>query len=157
MSYLNVISLAEAKNYLRVDDDLTDDDNQITNMIKSSLSYLERETNYIFFAREKSYLFQDYCVRVYDSPINSVTSPSTGLTTTNKTLYTLYETNNSEDTTLTLNVGYSDVNDVPSELIDAGLSMIELYYYQSKQNESGKLVLPQFIKDTINKYRRFIL
>ena len=49
MSYLNIISLEEAKNYLRVDIDLTEDDNQITAMIKSSLGFVEKHTNHILF------------------------------------------------------------------------------------------------------------
>ena len=36
MAYLDVIPLVDAKVYLRIDDDLTEDDNQIIRMIKGS-------------------------------------------------------------------------------------------------------------------------
>ena len=76
MSYLSIISLAEAKNYLRVDDTLTADDDQITNMINSALKYVEDWTNIILYAREKSYIVVGGSKRVYDYPINSVIKPS---------------------------------------------------------------------------------
>lgn len=74
-TYLDIISLAEAKLYLRVDDTLTEDDAQITNMINSSLQYVEDWTNIIMFSRAKTYRFVNSFVKVYDYPINSVTSP----------------------------------------------------------------------------------
>ena len=48
MSYLNVISLDQAKQYLRIDDELSADDAQIEQMIKGALSTLERRTNILF-------------------------------------------------------------------------------------------------------------
>ncbi len=59
MAYLDIITLADAKIYLRIDDTLTEDDAQITRMIKASLSQIERITNYIFFARSKSLSTRD--------------------------------------------------------------------------------------------------
>ena len=72
MAYLDVIPLADAKLYLRIDDDMNEDDNQITRMINASLSYIERYTNVMLFARDKEYRLIDGFVRVYDYPINSV-------------------------------------------------------------------------------------
>lgn len=155
MSYLNIITLAEAKNYLRVDDSLTADDAQITSMIKSSLSYIERATNHIAFARSKSYLFEDCEVRVYDYPINSLTSPTDAESDDNG-LYVTYTTDNSDNTTLTLNVGYSNPADFPSELKDAALQMIKYYYFEAETDQANKGNLPMWLKDTINQYKRFI-
>ena len=92
MSYLNVISLDSAKQYLRVDSELLEDDSQIERMIKSALSTIERRTNILFYARDKKYIFQDYCVKVYDYPINSVVS-TFNVDTEQKTLFTNYQTN----------------------------------------------------------------
>ena len=75
MAYTDIITLADAKTYLRIDDTLTEDDAQITRMIKASLSQVERITNHILFARAKSYIVEDYSVNVYDYPINSLTTP----------------------------------------------------------------------------------
>ena len=66
MAYLDIIPLADAKIYLRIDDDLTEDDAQITRMINVSLSYVERYTNVILFAKEKTYRLIDGCISVYD-------------------------------------------------------------------------------------------
>ena len=75
MSYLTIITLADAKTYLRIDDTLTEDDANITRMINASLSQIEVLTNHILYVREKDYLFVECKVSVYDYTINSVTSP----------------------------------------------------------------------------------
>ena len=54
MAYLDIVSLADAKNYLKIDDTLTEDNSNITRMIKASLSQIERITNHVLFARSKS-------------------------------------------------------------------------------------------------------
>jgi len=76
MAYLDVISLADAKLYLRVDDTLTEDDDQITLMIKTALRHIEKVTNVMVYDRDKTFRFIDGSVRVYDYPINSVIKPS---------------------------------------------------------------------------------
>lgn len=155
MAYLDVISLADAKSYLRIDDTLTDDDAQITRMIKSALSTIEKKTNILVYARSKSYLFQDYCVKVYDYPINSLTSP-TDAEVVEKTLYTNYTTNNSTDKQLVLNVGYTDPLDVPQELIDCALQYVKYLYYEAETDKSNKGMLPYWLQDMINQNKRFI-
>ena len=76
MAYLDVISLADAKNYLRIDDTLTEDNDQLTWMIESALAYLEGETRVFMFDRNMTYKMVDGSIRVYDFPINSVISPT---------------------------------------------------------------------------------
>jgi len=155
MSYLDIISLSDAKTYLRIDDDLNDDDLQIESMIKSALSYLERRTNHILYSRDKTYLFQEGELRVYDYPINSVTD-SDGYKSYKNVMYTLYEADNISTKTLTANVGYTDVSDVPQELINAGLYLIKIYYYEAETDKANKGDLPSWLNDTINQYKRFI-
>jgi len=154
MAYTDIISLQQAKDYLRVDKDLTDDDNQITGMINASLAFVERYTNHILFSRNKEYLFND-CqnVRVYDFPINALVSP-TDAERTEKNNYSIYTTNNSSNTKLELTVGYSDSNDIPREIIEFAYNMIELYYYQKETNDSDGV--PKWMKSTIDQYKRFI-
>ena len=156
MSYISIITLAEAKNYLRIDDDLTVDDVFIEAIIDSSLSYVERKVNHILFARSKSYIF-DECgqKRVYDYPINSVTSP-TSLNSDLKATYTLYERTNAEDTTLVLNVGYSSVSDVPNVFKTYALYLIDYYYYGKEGAEKESDVIPMWLENTVNQYKRFI-
>jgi len=76
MSYLNVITLERAKNYLRVDLDFDTDDAEITSMISASCRYVEKRTNHILYARD--IVYNGTCqVKVYDYPINSiVTDPA---------------------------------------------------------------------------------
>jgi len=156
MAYLDVITLADAKNYLRVDDTLTDDDAQITRMIKSALSTIEKRTNVLVYARDKNYLFQDYCVKVYDYPINSVITPS-DVEVYEKTLYTNYTANSINDKTLTLNVGYTDPLDVPYELIDCALQYVKYLYYEAETDKANKGMLPYWLQDMINQNKRYIL
>ena len=54
-SYLDVISLETAKLYLKIDEGQTETDNEITGMINSALSYIEKRTNHIFKTRDKLY------------------------------------------------------------------------------------------------------
>ena len=75
MAYIDIIPLADAKVYLRIDDTLTEDDAQITRMISAALSYVENYTNHILVSADKTYRMVNGFVRVYDYPINSVVSP----------------------------------------------------------------------------------
>src|SRR3989304_8183292 len=73
MSYLAVLTLSRAKDYLRVDLGFIEDDAEITSMINASLRYIEKRTNHIMFEQEKTYT--GVCqVKVYDYPINSITT-----------------------------------------------------------------------------------
>ena len=156
MAYLDVISLADAKNYLRVDDDLTDDDVRISSMIKTALHTIEWRTNVLLYSRDKEYLVQDYCVSVYDYPINSLVTPTTAVAE-EKTLYTNYTVSSSSDTKLTLNVGYDLPADVPSVFIECALEYIKYLYYDSENNNGKSNEIPYYIQDMINQQKRFIL
>jgi hypothetical protein len=151
MAYIDVITLADAKLYLRVDDTLTEDDAQITRMINAALSYVENYTNHIVFARDKEFRLIDGCVRVYDYPINSEVTAD--LISENKTLYTNYTLGSTNDL-ISLNVGYA--SDVPDELIEAAYEIIDIYYYGK---ESGKTMadLSPMSRQGLDQYKRFIL
>ena len=154
MSYLNVVSLDQAKQYLRIDDELSADDAQIEQMIKGALSTLERRTNILFYARKKKYIFQDYSVKVYDYPINEVVS-TFDVDTEQKTLFTNYQTNSS-DNEIVLMVGFENAEDVPSELVDCALQYIKYLYYEAETNTANKGGLPLWLNDMINQNKRFI-
>ena len=152
MAYLDVITLAEAKTYLRIDDTLTEDDNRITSMIKASLSMLERKTNVLVYARDKEYTINETCLRVYDYPINTVVT--TDLERDIKPLYSIF-TKSSDIDTITLNVGYLLPEDVPSDLIECALVYIDYLYYSRENNGSNKI--PDYIESMIHQLKRFIL
>ena len=156
MAYLDVITLADAKNYLRIDDTLSDDDARITSMIKASLSTIERRTNTLVYARSKNYLFQNYCVKVYDFPINTLITP-TDVEVVEMELYNNYTAKSSSDVRLNLNVGYSTPTDVPSEIVECALEYVKYLYYDSENNTGKSNSIPLYIEDTINRLKRFIL
>ena len=153
MAYIDVITLADAKLYLRVDDTLTEDDAQITRMINAALSYVEKYTNVIVFARDKEYRLTDGCVKVYDYPINSEVTAD--LTAESKTLYTNYTFGTSNDL-IELNVGYVDETDIPQEVIEAAYEIIDIYYYGK---ESGKTMadLSPMSRQGLDQFKRFLM
>jgi hypothetical protein len=152
MAYTDIIPLSEAKNYLRVDSGFTADDSLITRMINASLSFCERYTSHILFARNIDITFIDSCARVYKFPINSVVSPSDAEVEV-KTTYSVYSTPNPENETLTLNVGYTDSSDIPAEIVEFAYGLIDLWYYK-REGANGEV--PDFMKTSISHLRRFI-
>ena len=148
MAYLDVISLERAKNYLRIDADLTDDDAEITSMINAACLYVEKRTNHILYPRDKTY--SGACqVKVYDYPINSiVTDPAPwGV---EFSLLTVYP----DVKTVTLNVGYA-TNTVPDDLIQPMLQMIKVWYYESEKQVNSTLI-PESVKEALDLNKRFL-
>jgi hypothetical protein len=155
MGYLNVITLSDAKLYLRVDDTLTEDDTQITRMIEGALSFIEKWTNVLVFDRLKMYRLIDGCIRVYDYPINQLVDP-VDATSERMTLYTTfaYGSNNSD---LSLNVGFTNPADIPPELIDVAFELIDLMYYEHETGKSFRKDMSSLSIDMLNQNKRFIL
>lgn len=146
MSYFDVITLERAKNYLRIDQDLCDDDDEIMSMIKAACRFVEKRTNHIFYAQDKT--FTGVCqVKVYDYPINDYSEAFKCVYST----FTVYP----NDTEVTLNVGYENAEDVPDELVQACLQMIKVWYYESEKQVNSTLI-PESTKQAIDVYRRFI-
>lgn len=148
MAYIDVITLERAKNYLRVDEDLTDDDTEITSMINASLRYIEKRTNHIMYAREV--IYNGACqVKVYDYPINSIVTDPAPFKV-DFALFTIYP----DVKTVTLNVGYG-VGEVPDDLIQAALQMIKVWYYESEKQVNTTLI-PESVMQVIDINRRFM-
>lgn len=148
MSYLTVITLARAKNYLRIDSTLLDDDAEITSMINASLRYIEKRTNHIMYTQDKVYTGSCQ-VKVYDYPINSIVTDPEPFKV-NFTLFTVYP----DIKTVELNVGYA-TGLVPDELIQAALQMIKAWYYESEKQVNSTLI-PESVKEVVEIYRRFL-
>lgn len=153
MAYLDVISLAEAKVYLRIDDTLNDDDNQITRMINAALSYVEKYTGHLVYDRNVKYRLIDGEVRVYDYPVNS--EVTTELTSENKTLHTIYKKGSSNDE-IELNVGYAVAANVPQELVEAAYEIIDIYYY-GKENGKTMADLSPMSRQALDQNKRFLV
>lgn len=157
MAYLDVISLAEAKTYLRIDDTLTEDDSQITRMIQGALSFVEIWTQNYLYARAKTYLMVDGCKRVYDYPINSITTPTEAdMDNEQMTLYKIF-TYGVDTSNLVLNIGHVLPASVPQELIEVAYEIIDLMYYEHESGKSYKKNLSELSKDILNKHKRFLI
>jgi len=151
-NYTDVISLEQAKLYLKIDEGQTITDDEITGMINSALSYIEKRTNHIFKTRDKVY-YKDCAlvqqVKVYDYPIdNSVTE----LDITYRPLYAIVPTVND---VVTLTIGYEALEDIPVELIDCALQIINFWFYNS-ETKNAMNTIPDFVMANIDLNRRFI-
>lgn len=146
-SYTDVISLDQAKLYLKVDAGQTETDAEITQMINSSLSIIERRTNHIFKTRNKEY-FGALSVDVYDYPINTE-GAQLNKCSPNKARFPTV------NGSVILNIGYTNIEDIPTELIDCALSLINFWFYNSETKGADNSI-PNFVKMAIDQNRRFI-
>lgn len=149
MSYLTVIPLARAKNYLRIDSDLTEDDTEITSMINASLRYVEQRTRHFMYARD--IVYNGSCqVKVYDYPINSVVTDPVPWSLT-RTMYTIYP----DVKTVTLNVGYATPEEVPDIFIQSALQIIKVWYYESEKQVNSQMI-PISVTEALDVEKRFV-
>ena len=148
MAYIDVISLERAKNYLRIDTTLTDDDAEITAMINAACRYVEKRTNHILYARD--IIYKGSCqVKVYDYPINSIVTVPAPFKV-DFAMFTCYP----DVKEVELNVGYG-VDEVPDDLIQAMLQMLHVFYYESEKQVNTTLI-PESVKEAIALNQRFV-
>jgi hypothetical protein len=151
-NYTDVISLEQAKLYLKIDNGQTITDAEITGMINSALSYIEKRTNHIFKTRDKVY-YKDCAlvqqVKVYDFPIDNT---ETELDIKYKQLYAIVPTVNDM---VTLTIGYTNIEDIPAELIDSAYQLINFWFYNS-ETKNAMNTIPDFVMANIDTNRRFI-
>lgn len=145
MSYLNVVSLSTAKEYLGVDDNSRDA--EISRIVAAAFQYLERVTNIHVVPKDRTYPIVNGCARVYDYPLNTSEFPNSS-TLTVKNTFSLIEDN--ELSLITLNVGYD--GNVPEEVVEVGLNIIEtLFEGQSLKD------LPAFVSEMLHDLKRHII
>lgn len=149
MAYIDVISLSRAKNYLRIDSGMIDDDAEITSMINAALRFVEKRTNHLVYERPATYT--GACqVKVYDYPINSIVTNPAPMVVYYST-YAVFP----DVKTVNLTVGYGNVANVPDELIQAALQMIKIWYYESEK-QVNTILIPESVKEALDVYRRFL-
>ena len=144
MPYTDIISLSDAKIYLGVDD--TSRDAEITRMIGSALSHLEKVTNIILFDRDITYYYEDGCVRVYDHPINTAINDDVIV----KKTYSIYSS--ASDNSITLNVGYANSSEIPPNIVEVGYAILECLFDGGKTSD-----LSDNVKTMIHNIKRFIV
>ncbi len=156
LAYTDIISLAQAKIYLRIDDTQNETDAEITSMINGALKFIEKQTNHIMFAREFVYQV-DSCINIYDHPIISITTPSDAddYERTDKSTYSIFDIN-TEATSITMQIGYAELADVPEDLIQSAYQILKVWYYEAEK-QSNSTMLPMSVKEVIDSNRRFIL
>lgn len=146
MGPLDVISLADAKEHLVVD--FPDNDVSIERNIKTAIALVEQYTCYKLYERSVTYTMPlcghkevyDYPlsitagqpVKIYDRVLSTIVSAASGYG-------------------VTAAVGYSDVADIPSPLIDGAYKIIE-YLYENKDIYEANL--PLDVQLILNPYRR---
>lgn len=145
MIYQDVISLAEAKEYLGVDD--TSHDAAIQRAIDSALATIEKMTGHIFQERDIEFVYIDGKVNVYEYPIISTTN--TTANTYVKPTHTLYAETDSTVKSITIKFGYTDKNDIPPQLIEAGYQYINSIFNGTSMAAATK--------ELIATHRRFIV
>ena len=148
---MDIITLSEAKVYLRIDDTLTEDDAQIQRMVNSAFSYIEKYTNVYLRPTNKDYFFSNGLTLVYDYPINTV---SLDFERQEKKQYSILTSSLDK---VTLNVGFTDVADVPSLLIDVAFEILDILYYQHETGKTVKTNLSSVSVVTLDEFKRFIL
>ena len=148
-AYTDVISLNRAKLYLKIDTLQTETDQEITSMINSALSFIEKRTGNIFKTKTKTFFSCALVesVIVYEYPI--VDAP-TG--TQFRALNSIVPTVSGS---VAVELGYADVDDIPNELIDAALQLLKVWFYES-ETQSNTSLIPLSVMQAIDINRRFV-
>lgn len=161
-AYTDYLTLSEAKNYLRIDSGVSEDDGFITSMISAALRWCEDYTNHIIVERDKTYYGNNdpwFCAtqvyNVYDFPIVSVTEPSDPTLYTAKTFDTKTKYSTQAES-IELNLGYDATTDVPDAFKQAALAILQVWYYNSEKTVNSTLI-PDSVKFVLNPFRRFPL
>lgn len=167
MAYTDVLSLATAKTYLKVEH--SDSDAEITAMINAACEYIEKQTGHIFYSRNLTYNLGDNdCINVYDYPITAVVKGidkdgadvaltfETNYNKTDYTLHTQYYSIDADAVQLVLTIGYASAASVPAGLLEAAKMIVKALYY-SADAESIEDALPLTAKMLIQTHRRFLI
>lgn len=181
MTALDVISLDDAKSYLKVD--FADDDTMIEGLIKSAIRLVEKNTNYRLWNRPET-IFTSKChYEAFQYPFYGASVANQDQTDTTvydvkikyETLRTklfwgngfdyfdtfngffapdLYNINGQAPITyiLNLNVGYQDVNDIPDDLMTA-IKQLIVYMYDNR--DLTRFEVPDNIQILMASYQRF--
>ena len=150
-SYLDVISLERAKLYLKIDELQTVTDDEIMSMITSALSFIEKRTGHIFKTKSKTY-YNTPCVNnvvSWDYPIDN---SELALDIEYRQLNSIVPTSNGS---VTLTVGYKTLDEITTELIDAALQLLKVWFYESEK-QSNTTLIPLSVMEAIDVNRRFV-
>jgi len=159
VNYTDLVSLAEAKSYLRIDDAITDVDDEITLMINSACNLVESYTQVYLKPQTKEYYFNcEGYIRLYSWPINTITVPAdiTAYDEAMRQLYTVYTRKSISLESMTFNVGHSDTENVKPIFQQAILETVKLWFFGSETETAMKGYIPNSVMAILSSERRFI-
>lgn len=154
--YTDLVTLASTKEYLRIDTDITDLNDEITQLINSACSMIENYTQVYLAPKDMDYFF-DYsgCTRVYAWPINTIDGEAS-YTRVQRQLYSVFSSSDSSLESVTVNVGHTDTDNVKDIFIHAVQELVRMWFYQSETEAISKSILPDKIIQIVSQERRFI-
>ena len=153
--YIDWVTLAEAKTYLRLDTQ-TETDLEITVMINAACELVQNYTQYYFKPQTKEYIFNyKGVIRVYAYPIVSITEIE-GFTKDVQQLYTTYYQTDTTVLRLEANIGYSDTDQIKDIFKYAVLETVKLWFYGSESETVMKGYIPSSVMSILANERRFI-
>ena len=149
MTYNEILPLATVKNYLRLDSSFTADDQDIERMVRSAFGIIEKQTGYVLQFRENVTYKRAYCgfIDIYDYPV-IYNGNLTRLDYAGKVRFDADE--------VTVNLGYENIEHIPSALIDCALQMIKVWYFEAEKQENTTLI-PENVKEILMTYKRAIV
>jgi hypothetical protein len=117
-------------------------------MIEGCLSFIEKRTNHILYPRDRTY-YADSIANVYDFPINVVPDTSVQL------VYSTYSAITTLNRVVVLNIGYTNVANIPEELRQAAFQMLKVFYFESEKQVNTTLI-PESVLMILDINKRYI-
>jgi len=155
-NYTDVVSLDEAKLFLRIDEDICESDAEIIVMINAASELIEGYTQTYLKPQTKAYYFNyKGVIRVYANPINSITETE-GFTVEQKQLYSNYCQTDPTVLSLEANIGFTDTALVKDIFRYAIQETVKLWFYGSETETIMKGYIPSSVMSILASERRFI-
>lgn len=154
MTPLDIISLEQAKEWLRVD--FPDDDDKITELIYSAISWIEGYTGLFLYNREFNHqiTYDERCigkVHIFGQPNLTLVSID-GETEDLPNVYGGQIQIRSDMQNIVYSIGFLGLADVPQPLITAAKKFLTLQY---EETTDGEKEVPSEIRRLIDQYRLF--
>ena len=158
-NFTDWVTLAETKDYLRIDAGITESDTEITVMINAACELIQTYTEHYFKPQARTYYFTHGCARVYATPITSVTLPveATDYSIEVKQMYSIYTPVLTTLKSITFDIGYTDTDQIKDIFKYAVWETVKLWFYGSESETVMKGYVPSSVLAILAGERRFIL
>lgn len=160
-NYIDIVTLAQIKTYLRIDDTGNTLNDELTVMIDAACLLIEQSTNHILKPKTKTIQSVNRCIYVYDTPVTDVTVPSDSedYKESKRGLYSIFTLNNlttdQDYYTLTYTCGYSNTDNVPETIKQAIKEAVRVWFYAAESRNIG--LLPESAMQMIHTLKRFFV